>query len=936
MHHIVLCWTQQVQSGSVRLSVPGILLRGYVVINIEVADATIGRVWFKPRGVAVEGCQNLVTGGIRGQVREHSGHQVQLARKVQYNLDFFFGILFDFFAFDARFVDRAGVNFGVAVGGGGGGLAPSSTLGNIRVNKREKTGIDSPLAQQLVPLPEELGNSEVACTQKLSQGCLVDVFDGNGLLTADQVLGPMVNKFGFGGHDHRLGGVGCILGFRGHGGGATQEIYEGGGALGVFMDARAPKARHAIGWGIVVFFFFFSPLPITTMSTYTGFGNGFDSGSMGDLGFQAPDGHNQWQFNSIGNAPGARQSAFGSQAVQNSDIILGIVAGASKAMLERNAFYVGLKTMASNQATEIEALKGTIEQKTEEIISRDREIDILKARCETLEALIDRFARDHHSLKGAGSDEGQIAFLTDLGPMLAPGKRNENPEVTIWMKREFALAAAKAKAQKGESSGDPSDTNKTKGKAGRPSKKDQEEVGHKYIYLQCHDGTLISVEMLGNMSVKARSIWDFLLKKGMATPTFCKLPWDASDLYTCAMLTDPEFDFLLLCDDATWKLQEWSIQNYPGWAGNQGLRPKNTNENAGRIADALDDPALIRMKSSDGMDNSNNSIQPDNGSESNNYRIEETTPGTEDTGVPQLEDDPKETLGPSTQLVHSVLAILGDTNTRSKPQGPIVPGEHPDPSTLSSSVRPTSLTYLSSLSAPTHTGVTTTNTTIAPAPVSSAPVQTSEDATTATRTHAAPSGTLGEASAAATTETLPNSGDPSRPTGTTPPGGSDRATTANGAIPPQCRIKLIVRPQAPTTVAEVNQDAIAPPVPSEPAQTPMADAPIPNLRLERAMANAERKRKGKGRTAAATSKKQKTATTLAEPTGTITIKNICMRQWNEQQPGGQGLATDFDAYFKGLSDADKERFKTEMRVAQATARKAKTATKKPNEAPSVN
>ncbi|KAH9002129.1 hypothetical protein EDB86DRAFT_2827553 [Lactarius hatsudake] len=126
-----------------------------------------------------------------------------------------------------------------------------------------------------------------------------------------------------------------------------------------------------------------------------------------------------------------------------------------------------------------------------------------------------------------------------------------------------------------------------------------------------------------------------------------------------------------------------------------------------------------------------------------------------------------------------------------------------------------------------------------------------------------------------------------------------------------------------------------PPIPPHPIPAP-ADAPIPNLRLERAMANAEKKRKAEGRTAAATSKKQKTATTLAEPTGTITIKNICMRQWNEQQPGGQGLATNFDAYFKGLSDADKEQFKTEMRVAQAATRKAKMAAKKPSEAPSIN
>ena len=30
-----------------------------------------------------------------------------------------------------------------------------------------------------------------------------------------------------------------------------------------------------------------------------------------------------------------------------------------------------------------------------------------------------------------------------------------------------------------------------------------------------------------------------------------------------------------------------------------------------------------------------------------------------------------------------------------------------------------------------------------------------------------------------------------------------------------------------------------------------------------------------------------------------------MRRWNEGQPGGQGLATDFEIYYKTLTDADK-------------------------------
>lgn len=31
-----------------------------------------------------------------------------------------------------------------------------------------------------------------------------------------------------------------------------------------------------------------------------------------------------------------------------------------------------------------------------------------------------------------------------------------------------------------------------------------------------------------------------------------------------------------------------------------------------------------------------------------------------------------------------------------------------------------------------------------------------------------------------------------------------------------------------------------------------------------------------------------------------------MRDWNAKQSGGQGLAADFDTYFKALSDTDKE------------------------------
>ncbi|KAH9030725.1 hypothetical protein EDB84DRAFT_1439061 [Lactarius hengduanensis] len=532
---------------------------------------------------------------------------------------------------------------------------------------------------------------------------------------------------------------------------------------------------------------------------------------MGDMGFQASENQGQWQFNGTGNGAITRQNTFGIQGTQNTDIVVSMVTGASEAILERNAFYMGLKTVASNQAIEMEGLKGTIDQKNQEIVDCDKQIDLLTAHCDTLEGTIDKFARDYHTLNGTGGDGGQITFLTDLGPMPTPWKRDEHPE-------------ALALAHKGESSGDLPDVAKAKPKVGRPSKKDQEDADHKYLYLQGRDGVKISAEKVSKMSVKAKLVWDFLHSKKMAPPQFGKMEWPAWDLM--------------------------------------------------KSGDGSDD----------GINDTDDSIQPaGHVLESDNNRIDVMTPEPEDAGFPEADDASEENPGPSAQ----------------SPPGPNVPKENPGSSTqlpqgLVQSViaNPFAPTASSSFSG-THTGATTTNPTIAPA--SSAPAQT----------HAA-TNILGAASTAtaATTETHISSDDPPRSSGTTP-GGSDTTAMTNEASPPRPRIVLKFGPLAKSTVAQGNQDPVASPVPSEPTQTPTAcpsdiqtavpvhtspppiDALIPNLRLERAMANQEKKRKAEGKTTATTSKKQKTATALAEPTGTITIKNICIRQWNERQPGGR-------------------------------------------------
>ncbi|KAH9039920.1 hypothetical protein EDB84DRAFT_1020222 [Lactarius hengduanensis] len=88
-----------------------------------------------------------------------------------------------------------------------------------------------------------------------------------------------------------------------------------------------------------------------------------------------------------------------------------------------------------------------------------------------------------------------------------------------------------------------------------------------------------------------------------------------------------------------------------------------------------------------------------------------------------------------------------------------------------------------------------------------------------------------------------------------------------------------------------------------------------------------KKRKTEGKVASGSLKKQKAVETLAIPTDRNTIRNICMRHWNELQPGGQGLASEFDVYFKTLSDTDKEPFKKEMRAVPRATKKARAAAK---------
>ncbi|KAF8267861.1 hypothetical protein EI94DRAFT_1700712 [Lactarius quietus] len=147
------------------------------------------------------------------------------------------------------------------------------------------------------------------------------------------------------------------------------------------------------------------------------------------------------------------------------------------------------------------------------------------------------------------------------------------------------------------------------------------------------------------------------------------------------------------------------------------------------------------------------------------------------------------------------------------------------------------------------------------------------------------------------------------------PTGTHRTQTQVGPTSQQCRHRIhwgkyITNPPppnlGPTTNPNPNPNA------QEPNMNP-TDTVLHNFRFKHTMAALGKKRKPDDKTGpSASSKKQKLSMAmLATPSDTNSIK------WNEQQPRGQGLADDFDIYFKTLTEADKESFKKEMCAVQA-------------------
>lgn len=329
---------------------------------------------------------------------------------------------------------------------------------------------------------------------------------------------------------------------------------------------------------------------------------------------------------------------------------------------------MGIKKLATERATAIEVLKTSLGDKDQEIRGRDEEIKVLKARCDTLEyvypaymnicylllllsnsKIVSKFSEEYHSLKDSDGGGGRSIVFADIKPIPPPRKRDDYPGVNIWSKADLVRIT---KPNKGETNGE-SNTAIPKAKAGHPRKGEQ-TTSLSNIYLQNRDGTQISADQLEALSFAARVAWLSLLKMKWAPPTFCRMSYEAWDFYAGVMLNDPDFEYLLYCDDAKWKLREWSKQNYSSWSGTVGIREKNvgskkTNLKAEGKMDpsALDDPGLIRMKADDELDKKSDDIERTPGP-SNSEEDREKALRTEDDPDDARNGD--DTLGRSGQV----------------------------------------------------------------------------------------------------------------------------------------------------------------------------------------------------------------------------------------------------------------------------------------------
>ena len=96
---------------------------------------------------------------------------------------------------------------------------------------------------------------------------------------------------------------------------------------------------------------------------------------------------------------------------------------------------------------------------------------------------------------------------------------------------------------------------------------DSLEPNTMHIYLEKEDGIPVSKVLITQQGQKMHSLWATLRKHGLAPTVWSDADSFAVKFLDSAMLNDPRFHYLGLCND-NWKLKYWISKNYPSWVWN--------------------------------------------------------------------------------------------------------------------------------------------------------------------------------------------------------------------------------------------------------------------------------------------------------------------------------------------------------------------------------
>lgn len=165
--------------------------------------------------------------------------------------------------------------------------------------------------------------------------------------------------------------------------------------------------------------------------------------------------------------------------------------------------------------------------------------------------------------------------------------------MVFWKKEDYDCAVAGR--PKGETDGN-AVTVKQKKSVGRPRKSSEKPRETAHVYLEREDGTPVSEADLKLLSQKARSHWETLHERKYAPRTWGGISGVAWEFYCRSMLSERGLSFLRLCDDAQWKLREWTKLNYSGWSGRNGIREVQPRKKDEKIENPIDNKDLFQME----------------------------------------------------------------------------------------------------------------------------------------------------------------------------------------------------------------------------------------------------------------------------------------------------------------------------------------------------